>query len=850
MSVSWSNIEKNFIARSGCQASYAGERIPTVEVENIYELGKLVAFRFLEWVAHNPTGVVALPTGRTPEFFIKTLEKYKERWNDPAVQEEVQSYGFTQTSYPDTTQLRFVMLDEFFPMAPTHRNSFCRYIRAFYVKMLGIKPENVLTFDLIEEKVLTLEDLNVFEGDVDLSLLTREPANDDERAKKAVLLKAQKYCEVYESKVAAWGGIGFFLGGIGPDGHIAFNQEGDDLHSRTRLVNFNYPSAAAAASDLGGIERARGKAAMTIGLATITASPTATLIIMAAGEGKANVVRAALEDEQHPSRPASSLHGHNGARFYITHGAATLLTDRRAARIAAISSQDCVRWALEHLSGINAGTPANLTLPPADYLQIETLLYDISLKTRIAVHDLKTSDLSSVAGITYPSFFYEELTFRVLVTCAARRLREKVAGGLLSCSVTGESILHTAPHHDDIMLSYHGAMHEMLGRQEAGTVYNADAPRSPVKRGTGGAFDHITRLGEKYNRNINHFAYLTSGFHSVNDEFLWKKVHGVCAPELSFGFLESAVLSGELTRDYDDLMIQFRAAFFARDFEQQEYIENVIFLRKIAEVWNIRVTQSYGGLVAELKERVAWLLNDYLPNHSPGDAVPKDMQILKGCMRETEVDRVWALSKMPMNRIHHLRSKFYTDDFFTPMPSLEDDAMPMANLIKARQPNLLTVAFDPEGTGPDTHYKVLQVVAAGLRIALNRNDLLNPNPLVWGYRNVWFTFTPSDATIMIPVSASDLDLMHDTFMSCFTTQKTASFPSPYYDGPFSAWARHLQKGQKDTLQILTGEKFFKEHLDERVRNAAGFIFIKAMYAQQFLKEVEELKSKFENTGSA
>lgn len=192
--------------------------------------------------------------------------------------------------------------------------------------------------------------------------------------------------------------------------------------------------------------------------------------------------------------------------------------------------------------------------------------------------------------------------------------------------------------------------------------------------------------------------------------------------------------------------------------------------------------------------------------------------------------------------------------------------MPMANLIKARQPNLLTVAFDPEGTGPDTHYKVLQVkiasqviiacvtvfqvVAAGLRIALNRNDLLNPNPLVWGYRNVWFTFTPSDATIMIPVSASDLDLMHDTFMSCFTTQKTASFPSPYYDGPFSAWARHLQKGQKDTLQILTGEKFFKEHLDERVRNAAGFIFIKAMYAQQFLKEVEELKSKFENTGSA
>lgn len=53
--------------------------------------------------------------------------------------------------------------------------------------------------------------------------------------------------------------------------------------------------------------------------------------------------------------------------------------------------------------------------------------------------------------------------------------------------------------------------------------------------------------------------------------------------------------------------------------------------------------------------------------------------------------------------------RFYTDDFFTPMPSLEDDAIPMANLIRARVPDLLTVALDPEGTGPDTHYKVLLV---------------------------------------------------------------------------------------------------------------------------------------------
>jgi glucosamine-6-phosphate deaminase len=180
------------------------------------------------------------------------------------------------------------------------------------------------------------------------------------------------------------------------------------------------------------------------------------------------------------------------------------------------------------------------------------------------------------------------------------------------------------------------------------------------------------------------------------------------------------------------------------------------------------------------------------------------------------------------------------------MPSLEDDALPVANLLRARQPDVITVAFDPEGTGPDTHYKVLQVVAAGLRISLSRKDLDNAdNVLVWGYRNVWFTFSPAEATLMIPCASSDLDLMHGTFMSCFTTQKNASFPSPHYDGPFSAWARQIQRDQRAALGILLGEDFFNNHSQERVRDSAGFIFIRAMPAQQFLKEVEELKSKFE-----
>jgi len=41
---------------------------------------------------------------------------------------EVRALGFEGSTYPDTTQLKFVMLDEFFPMHSTHRNSFCRLV--------------------------------------------------------------------------------------------------------------------------------------------------------------------------------------------------------------------------------------------------------------------------------------------------------------------------------------------------------------------------------------------------------------------------------------------------------------------------------------------------------------------------------------------------------------------------------------------------------------------------------------------------------------------------------------------------------------------------------------------------
>jgi glucosamine-6-phosphate deaminase len=49
------------------------EKVKVLAVDNYIHLGQITALRLLEWVSLNPDGVVALPTGKTPEFFIKWM---------------------------------------------------------------------------------------------------------------------------------------------------------------------------------------------------------------------------------------------------------------------------------------------------------------------------------------------------------------------------------------------------------------------------------------------------------------------------------------------------------------------------------------------------------------------------------------------------------------------------------------------------------------------------------------------------------------------------------------------------------------------------------------------------------
>lgn len=76
-------------------------------------------------------------------------------------------------------------------------------------------------------------------------------------------------CRRYEAAILSHGGIELFLGGIGPDGHIAFNEPGSSLTSRTRVKTLAYETIIANARFFDGDISKVPKLALTVGVAYV-----------------------------------------------------------------------------------------------------------------------------------------------------------------------------------------------------------------------------------------------------------------------------------------------------------------------------------------------------------------------------------------------------------------------------------------------------------------------------------------------------------------------------------------------------------------------------------------------------
>ena len=103
----------------------------------------------------------------------------------------------------------------------------------------------------------------------------------------------EQECRRYEDKIALYGGIDLFMGGIGPDGHIAFNEPGSSLTSRTRVKSLTTDTIIANSRFFGGNIDLVPKQALTVGVGTIMDAKE--VLILANGHNKARALYHAVE---------------------------------------------------------------------------------------------------------------------------------------------------------------------------------------------------------------------------------------------------------------------------------------------------------------------------------------------------------------------------------------------------------------------------------------------------------------------------------------------------------------------------------------------------------------------------
>lgn len=127
-------------------------------------------------------------------------------------------------------------------------------------------------------------------------------------------------CAAYEEAIKATGGFDLFLGGIGEDGHMAFNEPFSPLTSRTRVVTLTEDTRIVNSRFFGGDVNLVPKQALSVGVATVTNSKE--VIILAFGPKKANAVKAAIEGPYSHVCTASALQNHEDGIFVIDEAAA------------------------------------------------------------------------------------------------------------------------------------------------------------------------------------------------------------------------------------------------------------------------------------------------------------------------------------------------------------------------------------------------------------------------------------------------------------------------------------------------------------------------------------------------
>ncbi len=747
-------------------------RIPYITVESFPKLGLLSALGFLEWAGENPKGVVSLPTGKTAQHFIRFTHLLLDNWNNKKGKEILEKYGLEYLKKPELKELQFVQMGDFYPISSSQHNSLYNYAEKYYIEGFGLNRKKALLINSDDIKLAENKHFNEIFPDykIDLTLRYREAKTQHEKLQQESIFKIDQWCTAYENKIRNKGGIGFFLGGIGPDGHIAFNTRGSDHYSSTRLTRTNFETQAVTAADLGGIEVSRNRLVITIGLGTLRYNPENKAIIFAAGEAIADTIKSSLENEPSVIFPATSLQTLKNSRFYLTEGAAVKL-------------EDSIDWYYK-------GTPWN-------HKKTERAVIELCKKINKFGHKIELEDLKADKYCKLIPNLNENTVQSVIDSILA-----KIEKGMQK--EVNQVFYHTGPHHDDIML---GIM-PLTNRQ------SRDAS------------------------NELHFSVLTSGFTAVTNTFLYDLL--VDTKELmNQGNIEMI--------DYPDF---FKDGYLYKwDKDVYHYLDNIAarneegkrrgvchrLVRALVSIWNIKNRE---GLRETIYEVLTSLKNSY-----DGSKNPPKVQKLKGMIREFEEELVWAHYGIMVKNVHHLRLGFYQGDVFSSQPDRERDVLPILEEFRKYKPTVISLAMDPQGSGPDTHYKVLQAIARAIE-EWNKEEDLSLLKII-GYRNVWFKYNPWDVEVIVPVSLNSLATMDKSFSECYVTQVNASFPSYQHDGKFSEVTQQVWLEQHKQIQLLLGKNFFYQNNSPLLRATHGFVYLHELKVEQFLDEAFSLEKSME-----
>jgi glucosamine-6-phosphate deaminase len=179
-------------------------------------------------------------------------------------------------------------LDEYYPIDPNSIQSYHRFMREHLFDHIDIPSQNV----------------NIPSGTVPQQ-------------------KVAEHCQEYERRIKDAGGLDYQILGIGRTGHVGFNEPGSPRDSKTRLITLDRVTKMDAASDFFG-EMNVPRKAITMGVETILSARA--VVLMAWGEGKAAVIKRAVEGEVTTQVAASYLQRHPNARIVLDTASASELT--------------------------------------------------------------------------------------------------------------------------------------------------------------------------------------------------------------------------------------------------------------------------------------------------------------------------------------------------------------------------------------------------------------------------------------------------------------------------------------------------------------------------------------------